>query len=101
MKKTFFLIFISFVAIASTNPLMAQSSKKKKTETVKISASMHCQDCADKIESELNFEPGIKKIVADYKINTVTIEFFPKKTNPDKIVEKIKSLGYSATLIIE
>lgn len=78
-----------------------QAEKPKKTETVKISASMHCQDCADRITRTLLFEPGVKKVFADFKVNLVTVEFHPKRTNPEKIADKIRSLGYQATIIIE
>lgn len=100
MKKII-LIITGILLMASINPAVAQDGKKKKTETVRISASMHCQACADNIETQLNFEPGVKKITADPVSKIVEVEYQPKKTNPEKLAAKIRDLGYSASVIVE
>ncbi len=74
---------------------------KGKTKTVRITASMHCQSCADNITEKLNFEPGVKKVHADLKSKIVEIEYNPRKTDPEKLVQVIKNLGYDATLLVE
>jgi periplasmic mercuric ion binding protein len=100
MKTIILLISVVFL-VFTTSHAQAQKENKKKTEAVKISASMHCQACADNIITNMGFEPGVKKVTADHTINLVVIEYYPKRTNPDKLVAKIMELGYNAERIIE
>lgn len=100
MKKII-VIITGIMLMASIHPAVAQDGKKKKTETAKISASMHCRACADNIELKLNFEPGVKKVTADPVSKIVEVEYMPKKTNPDKLAARIRDLGYSASVIVE
>lgn len=100
MKNTIIIACAIFLMFASAG-VQAQKENKKKTETVKISASMHCQTCANNIETNLSFEAGVKKVSADFTINLVVIEYNPKRTSPEKLVARIVELGYKAELIVE
>jgi periplasmic mercuric ion binding protein len=100
MKNTIIIVCALFMMFASAG-VQAQKENKKKTETVKISASMHCQTCANNIETNLNFESGVKKITADFTINLVVIEYNPKRTTPEKLLAHIIELGYKAELVVE
>lgn len=100
MKKTVYF-FIGTFFLIFTLTSCAQEAKSGKTETVKISASMHCQDCADNITEKLNSEPGVRKVHADPETKVVEIEYNPKKTDPEKLAAVIRDLGYTASVVIE
>ncbi len=101
MKKTILILFTLIFTFAVNDAFSQKEQKKKKTETVRISAFMHCQACADNITTNLNFEKGVKKVDADFRTNVVTIEYVPKKINPVMLTEKIRELGYAAELLVE
>jgi periplasmic mercuric ion binding protein len=100
MQKVLFIIAGIFL-VSFANPACSNSGQDKKTETVKISASMHCQACADNIIKKLNMEPGVRKVSANPDTKIVVIDYNPKKTDPEKLAEIIRNLGYSASVIIE
>lgn len=95
MKRSLFLVLILMVGIST---VFAQSDKKKnkKTEVVKIAASMDCISCKAKIENDLAYVPGVIEVVGDVKSKIVTVIYKPSKTNPEALVERIKKLGYEA-----
>lgn len=101
MKTIILIVFSGLLVFTSVTRSFAQDGKKTKSEIVKISASMHCQACADNIETTLNFEKGVKSVNADPVSKIVIIEYNPKKTSPEKLVAKIQEIGYNASLLIE
>lgn len=100
MKKSLFLMLILLV---SASAVFSQNNKKKpkKTEVVKIAASMDCISCKAKIENDLAFVPGVVEVVGDVKAKIVTVTYKPSKTNPEALVERIKKLGYEAYIYKE
>ena len=62
---------------------------------------MSCQNCENKIKSNLRFEKGIKSIETSLDSQTVTVVFNPKKTNVENIQKGFKKIGYAATAIPE
>ncbi len=102
IMKTKLIVLISiFMLTGLSQQTFAQDGKKKKTETVRITASMHCQACADNITTNLMMEPGIKRVDANPITKIVEVVYNPRKTNPDAIVKKIIGLGYSASLLVK
>ena len=100
--KTKIVVLISVILMtAFVQQSYSQDGKKKKTETTRISASMHCQACADNITTNLMLERGIKSVNADPVSKLVEVVYLPQKTNPEKIAENIRQLGYSASVIVE
>jgi periplasmic mercuric ion binding protein len=65
-----------------------------KSETLKMKVEMSCAGCQAKIQTGLNKTDGVEKAVADLATKTVTITFDPSKTNKDKLVKAIETLGY-------
>lgn len=55
--------------------------------------------CEKKIKSNLRFEKGISKIDVSLKENIITITFDEDKTNPEKIIEGFKKIGFTAFLV--
>ena len=67
-----------------------------KTETVKIQTSSVCDMCKETIEGKMAFEKGVKKAVLDVSTGILTIEYNPKKTNPDVLRISVSMVGYDA-----
>ncbi|MDE5665073.1 MAG: cation transporter [Duncaniella sp.] len=66
-----------------------------------VMPKMSCQNCENKIKSNLRFEKGIKSIETSIDNQTVKVAFNPKKTNVENIQKGFKKIGYAATLIPE
>lgn len=62
-----------------------------------VNPPMHCQNCENKIKTNLRFEKGIKKIDTDLKGQLVTVTYDPDKTDEKKIADGFKKIGYDAT----
>jgi Cu2+-exporting ATPase/Cu+-exporting ATPase len=63
-------------------------------ETYKIKG-MHCASCAGIIEKTFKKTEGVESAEANYGTETVKISFDESRINPQKLSEKVKSLGYS------
>ena len=57
---------------------------------------MHCESCAKLITMELDEDPGVSKATVDYQDRSAVVEYDPKKTTVEKIIDVIVSLGYQA-----
>lgn len=57
------------------------------------------QMCEKKIKDNLRFEKGISKIDVSLKENTIKVTFDEDKTNPEKIIEGFKKIGFNAFLV--
>lgn len=56
---------------------------------------MHCASCANIIERKLKKVPGVSSIQVNYGTETAKISFDAAQTNPSKLSEHLKPLGYS------
>lgn len=59
---------------------------------------MSCNACAMTIEKGLNKMPGVLASV-NFATESARISFSNQQTNPEKIIETVKSLGYNARLL--
>ena len=66
------------------------------TDTVRIKTSAVCEQCKDKIENDLSFEKGVKKVNLDLGTKEVMVVYNTQKTTPAKIAEAITKIGYDA-----
>lgn len=66
------------------------------TETIKIKTSSQCEMCKETIEKGMAYEKGVKKAVLDVETSILTVEYNPKKTNPDLIKKAVAATGYDA-----
>ncbi len=80
MKK---ILSISFIFLMMA--LIASAKSDDKTVVFTMSPKMSCQNCENKIKSNLRFEKGVKEIVTSLPAQTVTITYSGDKTNPEKI----------------
>ena len=87
VKSTGLLIlFFSFY----TSSLTAQTAE------IKIKTSAQCGECKERIEKALAFEKGIKKSDVNIKDQMITVVYYDKRTNPEKIRQAISNSGYDA-----
>ena len=90
MKKVFILSAMMLTALVTM-------AKDIKTVVVTTNPEMHCENCENKIKSNLRFEKGIKNIITDLKTKTVTIEYDADKTNVQNIIQGFKKIKYEAS----
>lgn len=67
---------------------------KKQTFSV---PDMHCPNCSMKLESIEDDFDGIRKIVASYHKQSMTVEYDETKVSAEQIVAAAKKKGYTAT----
>ncbi len=89
MKK---LIYAAALAALFASSALAETKEAVYT----VNPQMSCQNCENKIKSNLRFEKGIKKIETSLKDQTVTVTYDDTKTDSDKIVAGFKKVGYTA-----
>lgn len=91
MKKTLFITMLAMLFAFGAN-----AEVKKAVYTV--NPKMSCQNCENKIKSNLRFEKGVKNIETSLDAQTVTVTYDDAKTSPEKIVAGLKKVGYAASL---
>ncbi len=74
-------------------------SKELRVLVITPTPQMHCQNCENKIKSNLRFERGVKRIDTSIKEQTVTVTYDPAKTSVDKIQSAMKSIGYDTKVV--
>ena len=60
---------------------------------------MHCQNCENKIKSNMRFEKGITKIETSIEHQTVAFTYDPAKTNSENIQAAMKKIGYDTKIV--
>lgn len=92
MRKILLMIAVMAIALGAT-------AKEKKDTTVcfTISPAMSCQNCENKIKSNLRFEKGVTAIEANAPGDKVNITYNKEKTDASKIEKAFGKIGYKAT----
>jgi len=96
MKKVISILGVAMMVMFMINPVIAQEKPKKGQEEVKIQTSAVCGDCEERIESNIAYEKGVKKVELDDSTKIVTIVFDPKKNSADGLRTAISKIGYDA-----
>lgn len=95
--KTIKKILIAALFAAVPFILNAQDKEKaKNTETVKFTTSIDCQNCVNKIMTNLPHEKGVKDVKCDLSTKEVTVTYQTEKNNPESLKKAIEKLGYTA-----
>ncbi|MBW6459899.1 MAG: heavy-metal-associated domain-containing protein [Bacteroidales bacterium] len=63
---------------------------------MQIKTSAVCGMCKERIEGNIAYEKGVKKVDLDDETKIVTIGYNPRRTDPDKLRKAISKLGYDA-----
>lgn len=109
MKKVFSIVAAVLIATAAVGAVAAPfaapdntetKAKAKKTENVVFTVvpTMTCQNCENKIKTNMRFEKGVKGIVTDIKGAIITVTYNPDETTPEKLAAAFKKIGYTATV---
>ncbi len=71
-------------------------------EKIELNVSgMHCAGCAAGIEGTLKGLDGIVSASVNFATSKADVEFNPSKISKEEIINKIKELGYDASLDVE
>lgn len=89
MKK---LLYTAALAAMFASTAFAETKQAVYT----VTPQMSCQNCENKIKSNLRFEKGIKNIETSLNDQTVTVTYDDTKTNSEKIIAGFKKVGYTA-----
>ncbi len=90
MKKILTLCLILLGAISVY-------AKETRQFTVTTTPKMSCQNCVKKIEGNLRFEKGVKKVEAILDEQTVIVTYDPEKTDEKKLEQAFGKLNYKVT----
>lgn len=96
MKTRKFWVALVVVLFSATTVM----AKDFRTAIFKVS-QMTCENCVNKINSNIRFEKGLKDFNTDLKTKTVTITYDADKTNVEKLKEGFKKFHYEAVLVKE
>ncbi|PIN83948.1 heavy metal translocating P-type ATPase, partial [Candidatus Micrarchaeota archaeon CG11_big_fil_rev_8_21_14_0_20_47_5] len=77
-----------------------ENTREIKRTQISISG-MHCASCASLISKALQKTQGVKSVNVNYAAAKASVEFDEKKTDEKKIIEVIKSRGYSALVGVD
>jgi copper chaperone CopZ len=79
---------------------ITENLEEEQTLELDISG-MHCAGCAAGIEGTLKNLEGIKSASVNFATSKGIFIFNPAKISKEKIIQKIKELGYDASLNLE
>lgn len=92
MKK---LLTVTFFALTLALSAYAKSPSLS-TAVFNVTPRMSCQNCENRIKSNLRFEKGVKSIETSLKDQTVTVTFNTDKTNVEALRKGFAKIGYEA-----
>lgn len=90
MKKSIILLVIALSAMTA--------GAKTVTASFTVNPGMSCQNCENKIKTNLRFEKGVKKIATSLSDQLVTITYDDEKTSTSNLIGAFKKIGYTAKL---
>ena len=72
------------------------------TEKIELDVfGMTCAACSTRIEKVLNKQEGVAKATVNLTTESATVEYHPGLTDAEKLIEKIKQIGYDAKPKVE
>lgn len=83
MKK----LLIAAALMLLTFPVFAE----KVTVTV---SNMHCQNCANRVESVLRADKGVKSVTVNLETKEVTVDFDEKATSAKKVKKRLTKANF-------
>ncbi len=96
MKKVTLLIVLTALFCFTKSFSQKEPIKVAEGYKVEIKTSAVCIMCKEAIEYDLAFEKGVKSAELDVPSKIVTVVYNPKKTDADKIRQRITKVGYHA-----
>lgn len=77
--------------------LAAEGKTATVTSAFKVEG-MTCGGCEAGIRIKVKKLPGVERVEASHEENRVQVTYDPKKVTPQRIIQAIEELGYSAEL---
>lgn len=96
MKTRRIFIALAVVLFCAT----AVVAKDIRTAMFKVE-QMKCENCVKKVNDNIRFEKGLKKLDTDLKTKTVTITYDADKTDVEKLKEGFRKFHYEAEFVKE
>ena len=79
--------------------VIVASAKDIKTVVFTTNPIMHCENCENKIKTNLRYEKGVKEIQTNVAEQRVTVNYDADKTSADNIQKAFNKFGYTATVV--
>ena len=76
--------------------MLACSAALAQSDTLYIRTSAQCGTCKKKLERDMSFEKGIKKVSLDLDTKELMVVFHPSKTDPSLLRKAVTAIGYDA-----
>lgn len=73
--------------------VVGNAKEKVERDTVTYVVEIHCQKCVDKIQDNIAFEKGIKKMRVNKETQEVWIVYDPKQTSDEKLRTAFAKIG--------
>lgn len=96
MKPLNTVLMILILGAVSLPHTALTQERSSRIDTVAIQTSAICGMCKERIEGDLAFERGVRKVELDDETKIVTIEYRTRRTDADKLRKAISKLGYDA-----
>lgn len=86
-----FTVLTGYLSFAQKAPVKVDGGYK-----VEIKTSAICDMCKETLEYDLTFEKGVKEAVLNLDDKVMSIVYNPKKTDVEKLRNRITKVGYHA-----
>lgn len=87
------------VIITITALLLALGGGHLRVLVLTPTPQMHCENCENKIKSNMRFEKGVKKIETSIEKQEVTITYDAKKNTVEGLQAGMKKIGYQTKVV--
>ncbi len=94
--KNFLQIILILLFLGVIVPVISFGQAKETSSKIEIKTSAVCGDCKTRIEHDLSFAKGVKKVILNLEDKVATVLYNPQKTNPDLLRKAINQIGYDA-----
>lgn len=79
--------------------LLAMGGRELRMVVLTPTPQMHCENCENKIKSNMRFEKGVKKVETNLKTQEVTITYDPAKNSVEGLQAGMKKIGYETKVV--
>ena len=91
MKTKLLVIFMALMTAIGASDL--------RVLIVTPTPAMHCENCENKIKSNMRFEKGVKKVETSLERQEVSITYDAKKNNVEGLQAAMKKIGYDTKVV--
>ncbi len=92
-------VLLAWVVAGWAPPALAAGEKTATVTAVFKVEGMTCGGCEAGVRMKVKKLAGVEKVEASYEAKHARVSYDPRLVTPQRIIEAIKELGYSAELI--